>query len=67
MKPVSPIDQLIMSNVRCTKCNALYGKCDCWTHCPCGWMFEKGTKCNNPIHGESKGNNLKVTHAKQIS
>jgi hypothetical protein len=34
----------------CTICNAPYGKCNCWTPCSCGWSFEKGTKCGNPIH-----------------
>ena len=56
----SPIDSLIKSNIRCTLCNAPYGKCDCWTPCQCGWVYEKGTSCNNPIHGESKNKTLKV-------
>lgn len=35
------------SMLRCTLCEKA-GGCDCWTKCPCGWTFEKGTKCRNP-------------------
>lgn len=27
----SPIDKLILASVRCTRCGARYGECDCWT------------------------------------
>lgn len=36
--------------MKCVKCSAAMGACDCWTKCPCGWSFEKGTKCRNPTH-----------------
>lgn len=42
--------KIVDSAVRCTKCGAGMGKCDCWTQCECGWLFEKGTKYRNPIH-----------------
>ena len=36
------------SGLRCTRCGAPAGECDCWTPCACGWTFAKGTACNNP-------------------
>lgn len=50
----SPINQLIDSVMKCGKCGAPMGKCDCWTKCKCGWSYEKGGKCNNPIHKKKK-------------
>lgn len=45
----------IDSNVRCTKCGTKgVGNCDCWTRCNCGWSYEKGGKCRNPIHKKVK-------------
>jgi DNA polymerase II large subunit len=44
------IDKLIENTVRCTKCGAKYGECDCWVKCECGWNHYKTGKCNNPIH-----------------
>jgi len=52
-KPQTPIEKLIDTHMRCLKCNAKMGECDCWTKCPikgCKWSFEKGTKCRNPEH-----------------
>lgn len=39
--------------LKCTKCGAAKGQCDCWVKCPvkgCNWSFEKGGKCQNPVH-----------------
>ena len=45
----SPIEILIDScGMKCCKCGADAGKCDCWTECSCGWSAEKGQPCNNP-------------------
>lgn len=38
------------SMLKCTICGSAAGTCDCWTKCPCGWSFEKGTACRNPKH-----------------
>jgi hypothetical protein len=46
----TPTDRLVKQSVRCTKCGAKYGKCDCWTECRCGWLYERGEQCRNPIH-----------------
>lgn len=45
------VDKMILGTVKCTLCGAGYGKCDCWTKCQCGWLFETGTTCRNPKHG----------------
>jgi hypothetical protein len=58
----TPIDTMILKSVKCVKCGAGYGKCDCWTKCFCGWSFEKGTSCDNPIHEKNKSTIRKVTH-----
>lgn len=29
--------------------------CGCWVGCPCGWSFEKGEACRNPVHADAKG------------
>jgi pyocin large subunit-like protein len=51
----TPIDALIdNSDLRCMVCRSPMGTCDCWTKCACGWLFEKDTKCRNPIHGGNK-------------
>lgn len=52
-KKISPIEKLVDSSLRCVKCNAKYGDCDCWTKCQikgCSWFVEKGHKCRNPEH-----------------
>lgn len=41
------INDLILKNVKCTKCNAAYGKCSCWTRCACGWSHATDEKCGN--------------------
>jgi hypothetical protein len=51
----APISRAVYAGVKCTICGAGYGKCDCWTPCACGWVFEKGTKCNNPAHKILRG------------
>ena len=40
--------------MRCTLCNALWGQCDCWVRCECGWSYEKGTQCSNRTHQNPK-------------
>ena len=55
MKPLvrpssSPVDRMIDAAVKCTKCGAGYGRCDCWTQCRCGWSYERGGQCRNPVH-----------------
>jgi len=52
-KPLSPIARMMDMVVRCTKCNAKVGQCDCWTKCDaegCKWSYEKGGECGNPEH-----------------
>ena len=52
-KKISPIEKLVESSIRCVKCDAKYGDCDCWIKCPidgCSWFIEKGYKCRNPKH-----------------
>ena len=47
---ISPIDKMIFEAVRCLKCGAKYGMCDCWSKCKspnCTWFVEKGKKCGN--------------------
>lgn len=41
--------------LRCTICHAKRGECDCWTSCPCGWNYRKGTPCRNPECTERTG------------
>jgi hypothetical protein len=38
------------ADMRCTKCSKPAGTCQCWTRCPCGWSYETGTACRNPMH-----------------
>lgn len=45
---MSAIDDLVTAAVRCCKCGAGYGCCDCWEKCSCGWLAEKGKPCRNP-------------------
>ncbi len=45
---MGPLDKAILNTVRCVKCGAAYGKCDCWEKCSCGYFAEKGQPCNNP-------------------
>ncbi len=44
---MSGIGEMIKNTVKCVKCGAAMGKCDCWIKCKCGWFFEKDSKCNN--------------------
>ena len=54
VRGLTPIERMIdMADLRCTKCNAKAGACDCWSKCPidgCRWFIEKGHKCRNPNH-----------------
>lgn len=46
---LTPVEMTILrSEIRCVKCNALHGKCDCWTECSCGWKYASGKSCSNP-------------------
>jgi len=59
---ISPISRMIDSVMRCVKCDAKMGECDCWTKCDivgCSWSYEKGSKCRNPEHDISEINNDK--------
>lgn len=49
----SPIDMLFdAASMRCTKCGAQAGTCQCWVKCSCGWSYERGEKCrNHAAHG----------------
>lgn len=40
------------SMLKCTLCGS--PTCDCWTRCRCGWSFEKGAACKNPVHQEKE-------------
>lgn len=42
------IDKIPLRDLRCTKCNAPAGTCDCWVVCSCGWSAEKHKPCGNP-------------------
>ena len=50
-----PVNKWIDSCLRCTKCNAKFNECDCWTLCNCGWFIEKNHKCKNPKCLTSEG------------
>lgn len=52
MKPINKL----LNNVdfKCLKCGEPIGKCDCWQKCACGWSYEKGKKCRNPIHRQTE-------------
>jgi len=45
-----PVNRMIDAVVKCTKCGAGYGQCECWTQCRCGWSYERGGQCRNPVH-----------------
>lgn len=51
---LSPIENMVdNSNLKCVKCGAKAGNCDCWVKCEikgCTWSVEKGHKCRNPNH-----------------
>lgn len=50
------LDRMILSSVKCPICGAGYGQCDCWQKCSvCGWSFQKGKACRNPVHGGDGG------------
>lgn len=50
-KPRISIEILIdQADLRCTLCNAPRGRCNCWTACSCGWSYETGGRCRNPVH-----------------
>lgn len=42
---MNPIDKLIINSVKCTKCGACYGQCQCWEECDCGLTIESGKPC----------------------
>lgn len=45
----TPLSKMIDMNVRCIKCGAPMGKCDCWVQCSfCEWLHAKGELCANP-------------------
>jgi len=44
----APINRMVDAVMRCVKCDAPMGTCDCWTRCSCGWFAEKGKPCRNP-------------------
>ncbi|MCM8735152.1 hypothetical protein M5E06_13265 [Azospirillum sp. A1-3] len=47
-----PIDALFdTASFACTKCGAKAWTCSCWVKCSCGWSFENGGQCRNPVHG----------------
>lgn len=54
----SPLERAIDAAMVCLKCGAKMGGCDCWTPCPCGWSYEKGGKCRNPVHRPAPGSPL---------
>lgn len=44
---------LIDATVRCTRCNAAKGQCDCWKKCAvCGWRYYKTETCQNQEEAE---------------
>lgn len=46
---MNPIDKMITSSVRCTRCGARgVGTCNCWAECACGWLHATGEACRNP-------------------
>jgi hypothetical protein len=53
-KPRSPIEIMMDSVMKCVKCAAKMGACDCWSKCECGWTYEKGKSCRNPAHREEQ-------------
>lgn len=51
MKTPSPIERMIdAACMKCAKCGAAMGTCDCWVLCDCGRSFERGGECPNPEH-----------------
>lgn len=42
------INRLIDAVMKCVKCGAAVGKCDCWEKCSCGWSNSRGKFCRNP-------------------
>lgn len=50
----TPLDAAIDAVMRCTICSAKMGACDCWIDCACGWLYEPGTVCRNPIHAPER-------------
>ena len=49
------------ANLRCTKCDAKAGTCNCWEPCSCGWTAERGKPCHNPNTARCS---TKVKHGK---
>ena len=47
--------------MRCVKCNAPMGKCDCWTPCPCGWSDVQSNVF--PMYPDSMPQAIKATDA----
>jgi hypothetical protein len=51
MPPKTPIERMLdQMAMICTICRAPKGMCNCWTECTCGWFYEKGGTCRNPVH-----------------
>lgn len=39
------------ADMRCTRCGAPAGTCNCWVTCACGWTMGRSEKtCGNPVH-----------------
>jgi hypothetical protein len=53
---LSPIERLIdASGLRCTVCGRPRGDgCSCWIECRCGWSYERGGACRNPVHDRER-------------
>lgn len=49
---LSAIERLIDASVRCHKCHQGINDCECYEKCSCGWSFDKGSRCRNPMHWE---------------
>ena len=45
------LDRMILGSVKCVRCGAGYGNCDCWEKCRCGWSHGRGEPCHNPNCG----------------
>lgn len=42
--------RLVEQGVRCTRCGAPWGGCECWERCHCGQTKARGELCENPVH-----------------
>jgi len=56
------INDLIDATVRCVLCHKSPKECACYFKCPvCGWLYEKGTACQNAAqqeHVDAEGSGL---------